>query len=1219
MLLAWSVNSFAQVVLTESFTGAAFPPLGWSTQQVSGNNFYNTYSRAATGTDPICLPASAPAMCRFHSYLAPTGESTILATPPFDLTGVGGSTPTVNFNMYRDNFGFYGGYNDYLEIYINTTRSLSGATLLGKIYRSRLLNPVVATDGWYNYIFNIPPTYSGFFNHIIFKAVSDDGNNMFIDDISYDSYPTNMSYNSATTTQNIFDVGAGSNTNQVIGIQVVMSGGANPFDLTQLNLTTTGTTNPANISNAKIWYTGNSSNFSAINQFGTTVAAPSGGFSFNGIQSLQNGTNYFWLTYDVAVAPPIGNLIDATCNSIVINGIPRTATITAPVGARRIWYLYCQPTYSVGTGSGDYISNVRLNNINNSTLGSAFPYYTYYSNLSTALARNVTYKVYFSNGSVNAPNNRIAVWIDWNQDGDFFDAGEKLGEKTLNGAFKTDSLTFTIPATAVLGYTRMRVRDVYTGTAGLSPCTPPATTYGETEDYNIEITPFCLTGTWLGVISDDWNTGVNWCGTVPTITTDVVIPPGTPFSPVIYNTVNAFTRNLNILPGSTVTISAPTKGSLNIYGDLWIQNLGTLKVNPSLGSIISLGTGTIASGAATPYRGNASDARNQYLYANGELSSLGMAGGDVITDIGFNVTTKGSSIPYDGFSIKLGHTTLNSFSSPNFVPGASQVFNPASINSISGWNQHTFNNNFVWNGTDDLLTDVCYDNALTTAADLVMCSSTFNRVLRHGSAGGSGCTLPGSVILGTRPNIRFYYYTPFPIAVKQEWINDGTFSPSTCRVIFDGTLDQNITGNNITTFYELRVKKNSGILKLNKNANVQDKVELMQGIFDLNAYTLNLLSNSTLALTRTTGFIRSETLPPLLGKLRWNINTTTSGNNYTIPWINTGGNYIPFKFNITSAGTTASAAYIDFATYKTNANNSPWPSGVTHIKNENGLDNYDFMADRFWIADAKNYTLKPASIISITYDSMEAASPNTISEVNLQAQRWNPGLNKWGDFGPAGTVNVATGVKTVTVTVAAADLFPNWTLVDRSSPLPIELLHFTAKLDAKSEVDLSWATASERNNAWFVIEKTRDAKEYHFVNRTPGAGNSSSTREYTAKDPAPFQGLSYYRLAQIDYDGTTVYSPLVAINLKPKGNFELVNAWTGSNENELNINFLSSGKEKLNLKLSDALGREILKEEINAGQEGLMQIKIDLGSLSKGAYVITLDNGKEMRSRKWIY
>jgi hypothetical protein len=150
-------------------------------------------------------------------------------------------------------------------------------------------------------------------------------------------------------------------------------------------------------------------------------------------------------------------------------------------------FAYCQPAYSSGTGSGDYIGGVQLSTITNTTTGLATPYYTVYPTSATTtatLTAGNTYTLILNPGTWSSSNG-MAAWIDYNKNGNLNDIGEKIGEVTINGAFPTFStVVFTVPASAFNGLTRFRVREVY-ATTNIDPCA--GYTFGETEDYDITI------------------------------------------------------------------------------------------------------------------------------------------------------------------------------------------------------------------------------------------------------------------------------------------------------------------------------------------------------------------------------------------------------------------------------------------------------------------------------------------------------------------------------------------------------------------------------------------------------------------------------------------------------------------------------------------------------------------------------------------------------------
>jgi len=129
-----------------------------------------------------------------------------------------------------------------------------------------------------------------------------------------------------------------------------------------------------------------------------------------------------------------------------------------------------------------HISNVQMGVINNS---SGQDYYANYTSLSTDLSQNQTgVSITVVNGAVYGDED-LGVWIDWNQDGDFYDAGENIVCEVDDDGQGT--FTFDVPGSASLGTTKMRVRIKYFDSDCGDPC--GTTTYGEVEDYSVNVIP----------------------------------------------------------------------------------------------------------------------------------------------------------------------------------------------------------------------------------------------------------------------------------------------------------------------------------------------------------------------------------------------------------------------------------------------------------------------------------------------------------------------------------------------------------------------------------------------------------------------------------------------------------------------------------------------------------------------------------------------------------
>jgi len=150
---------------------------------------------------------------------------------------------------------------------------------------------------------------------------------------------------------------------------------------------------------------------------------------------------------------------------------------------------YCLPTYSFGCSSGDYIDDVVFNTINNTgtgCTGTSPNNYTYYSSISTNVVIGQTYSILLRPGPSWTQN--FGVWIDYNKDGDFDDPGEFVFWTTSKvSASNPATGNITIPATALPGTTRMRVRCTFSSVPFTSTGSCSNQSYGETEDYNVVI------------------------------------------------------------------------------------------------------------------------------------------------------------------------------------------------------------------------------------------------------------------------------------------------------------------------------------------------------------------------------------------------------------------------------------------------------------------------------------------------------------------------------------------------------------------------------------------------------------------------------------------------------------------------------------------------------------------------------------------------------------
>lgn len=185
-------------------------------------------------------------------------------------------------------------------------------------------------------------------------------------------------------------------------------------------------------------------------------------------------------------------------------------------------------------------------------------------------------------------------------------------------------------------------------------------------------------------------------------------------------------------------------------------------------------------------------------------------------------------------------------------------------------------------------------------------------------------------------------------------------------------------------------------------------------------------------------------------------------------------------------------------------------------------------------------------------------------------------------------------------------------------PLPIELIKFEAYKE-KEIVKLKWVTASEKNNDFFTVERTIDGINFEIIAIVRGAGNSSSSLNYSDIDPNPYKGLAYYRLKQTDYDGKFSYSNLRGVDFISDSplSFEVIPNPAG--QEDVFLNFSGAADSEIFVDVYDITGKKMFSKEIllpNSGK-GALQINNEF-PLSSGIYLIRAVKGEDVKTKKLI-
>jgi hypothetical protein len=202
-----------------------------------------------------------------------------------------------------------------------------------------------------------------------------------------------------------------------------------------------------------------------------------------------------------------------------------------------------------------------------------------------------------------------------------------------------------------------------------------------------------------------------------------------------------------------------------------------------------------------------------------------------------------------------------------------------------------------------------------------------------------------------------------------------------------------------------------------------------------------------------------------------------------------------------------------------------------------------------------------------------------------------------------GTISAGSGAGAVNAGIVAS----------AANPLPIELISFEGKMVA-GVVELYWKTATEINNDYFVVERSKDAITFNEVG-TMKANNTINTSNYQLNDTKPYRGTNYYRLKQIDFDGTYTYSHIITVEFNDAIEFSVFpNPKT--QQQSLVISLDKDYGVSMNLSIYDVTGKQVHSQIVDLSDKN--EIVLDNLNLASGIYVVRLSNDDLNATQKLI-
>lgn len=429
------------------------------------------------------------------------------------------------------------------------------------------------------------------------------------------------------------------------------------------------------------------------------------------------------------------------------------------------------------------------------------------------------------------------------------------------------------------------------------------------------------------------------------------------------------------------------------------------------------------------------------------------------------------------------------------------------------------------------------------------------------------------------------------LTVTGRFTNNGTFTAGTGSVIFAGSSEQQISGSSAITFYDIEVNNGSNEVRAENDVTVSNSLTLTSGFITISnnpfiiESTASIVGGSTssFVITEGTECLEQEGIATADGDVSFPIGTSSSS--YTPVTLNNIGTEDDFcvrvEDNVLSDGSTGTEIVTEVVSKSWYVDESvTGGSDVTLTLQWNLSDELpDFDRSNMYIA---HYTS--------TWENYE----NGLAATNPSTNIYTASTSNVSSFCP---IAVGSG----------------------SAPtiLPIELIHFAAI--AKSNfVELSWTTASETNNDYFSIYRSKNGINFKEVGRVSGAGDSEEELHYKWMDLTPDIGSNYYYLRQTDFDGTFKNFDVKLVDFKSGGQALNLEAYPNPSTGVINLQGFGFGSLQLVIiKISDLSGRVIFDQKVTATTAGTIDTSVEIAN--SGIYIIKASSfNKEITKRAII-
>ncbi|KAA9332612.1 T9SS type A sorting domain-containing protein [Adhaeribacter soli] len=413
----------------------------------------------------------------------------------------------------------------------------------------------------------------------------------------------------------------------------------------------------------------------------------------------------------------------------------------------------------------------------------------------------------------------------------------------------------------------------------------------------------------------------------------------------------------------------------------------------------------------------------------------------------------------------------------------------------------------------------------------------------------------------------------------------GTRTFLAANYIYNGTAAQ-VTGNGIPTLVKSLTVENPAGLTLSRQVGVNEMLDLKQGALK-STVANNVVLNAGAITSSSEGGVSFVD-----GPMAYNVNTTSP---------------ISLRFPVgkNGKGRTITLEIAQDASTLTSYT-------VEQVEGAPPTRTLPASVDR--VSQVRYFKINKSAGANLTqgFVKFTYGTDDGVTQKEMLTIVKSNASNQWEDIGLGGAGGTADGTGEIQSAVSFTT-FSDFVLANAkngANPLPVELKSFTAKASGKS-VLLNWETASEKDNAYFIVERSHNAKEFKALGKLEGKGASATLQHYNFTDNTPLAGLSYYRLKQVDFNSGFTYSPVVSVKAIVKDAEMLI--YPNPAVDVVNLE-LKNVTDVALIRVVNMFGQEVIRKSIDNG----MEFQLNIEALPLGAYQIISETAQERHISRFI-